>query len=235
MYQCMGTYRRWERAHFSRCILRSATACFGRYGVYRQKGLGGLRILTLTFAYNFLEEIWDGACMKRSFPLWQLLGFAVTSLGGTLLHFLYDFSGKAVWAAPFSGVNESTWEHMKLLFWPMLLFGIVQSFFFRERKDFWCVKLYGTLLGLGLIPLLFYTYNGAVGKSPAQVNISIFFLAAGAAYLLEARLYAKGGPCNAKKSALGTLLLLALLFVIFTFAPPRIGLFEDPLTGSFGI
>lgn len=54
--------------------------------------------------------------MKRSIKLWQLWGFAVTSLGGTLLHFLYDWLDKPAWIAPFSGVNESTWEHMKLLF-----------------------------------------------------------------------------------------------------------------------
>ena len=114
--------------------------------------------------------------MKRSIDLWQILGFGVTSLGGTILHFLYDWLGKAIWIAGFSGVNESTWEHMKLLFWPMFLYAIVQSFFFRERKDFWCVKLKGIFLGLALIPILFYTYNGVIGKSPDWINIAIFFI-----------------------------------------------------------
>jgi hypothetical protein len=112
--------------------------------------------------------------MKKSVGLWQLFGFAVVSLAGTLLHFLYDLLGEAAWIAPFSGVNESTWEHMKLLFWPMLLFAFVQSFFLRNREDFWCVKLRGILLGLVLIPVLFYTYNGAVGKSPDWVQLLQF-------------------------------------------------------------
>ena len=102
--------------------------------------------------------------MKNSIGLWQLWGFAVTSLLGTVLHFLYQWLGDALWVAPFSGVNESTWEHMKLLFWPMLFFTILQSRFFRDRGDFWCVKLRGTLLGLALIPLIFYTYNGVIGE-----------------------------------------------------------------------
>ena len=97
--------------------------------------------------------------MKQKILLWQLMGFAVTSLGGTLLHFLYEWLGEAVWIAPFSGVNESTWEHMKLLFWPMLIFAVIESFFFEEREDFWCVKMRGILLGLILIPIIFYTYN----------------------------------------------------------------------------
>ena len=116
--------------------------------------------------------------MKRSIGLWQLMGFAATSLGGTLLHFLFDWLGNALWIAPFSAVNESTWEHMKLLFWPMLIFAAVQSFFFRDRKDFWCVKLYGILLGLVLIPVIFYTFNGVIGKSPDWFNIAIFFISA---------------------------------------------------------
>ena len=174
--------------------------------------------------------------MKRSIGLWQLMGFAVTSLGGTLLHFLYDWLGKAVWIAPFSGVNESTWEHMKLLFWPMFIFAIVQSFFFKDRKDFWCVKLKGTLLGLVLIPVLFYTYNGVIGKSPDWINIAIFFISAAVAYIYETRQFNNGTTtCKSPKLAFAILCVIALLFVIFTFSTPQIGIFKDPLTGTYGI
>ena len=174
--------------------------------------------------------------MKRSIGLWQLIGFAVTSLAGTLLHFLYDWLGGATWIAPFSGVNESTWEHMKLLFWPMLIFAIVQSFFFRDRKDFWCVKLRGILLGLALIPILFYTYNGIIGSSPDWINIAIFFISAAIAYIYETRQFNSGTTaCKNPKPAIALLCLIAVLFVVFTFATPAIDLFKDPLTGTYGI
>ena len=174
--------------------------------------------------------------MKRSIGLWQLWGFAATSFLGTVLHFLYDWLGGAVWIAPFSGVNESTWEHMKLLFWPMFLYAIVQSFFFRERGDFWCVKLRGTLLGLVLIPILFYTYNGVIGHSPDWINIAIFFISAAIAYLYETKLFKNEAiTCKHPKLAIGALCVIALLFVIFTFATPELAIFKDPLTGSYGI
>ncbi len=174
--------------------------------------------------------------MKRSIGLWQLMGFAVTSLGGTILHFLYEWLGEAMWIAPLSGVNESTWEHMKLLFWPMFIFAIVQSFFFRDRKDFWCVKLRGILLGIILIPVLFYTYNGVIGKSPDWLNIAIFFVSAAAAYLCETRHFnAEKLRCKSPKTAIAVLSVIALLFVIFTFRTPEIGIFKDPLTGTYGI
>ena len=174
--------------------------------------------------------------MKTKIGLWQLMGFAVTSLGGTILHFLYDWLGEAVWIAPFSGVNESTWEHMKLLFWPMLAFAVVQSFFFKERGDFWCIKLRGILLGMALIPVIFYTYNGAVGRSPDWLNIAIFFVVAAAVYIYEARLFeGEGVKCGSPKWAVAVLGALAVLFVVFTFWTPDIGLFRDPLTGGYGI
>lgn len=174
--------------------------------------------------------------MNRSVSLWQLFGFAVTSLGGTLLHFLYDWLGKAAWIAPFSGVNESTWEHMKLLFWPMLLYAVVQSFFFKDRGDFWCVKLRGMVLGLTLIPVIFYTYNGVIGKSPDWLNIAIFFVTAAAVYLYETRLFEGGRvKCGSPNRAVAALGGLAILFVVFTFFTPEIGIFRDPLTGTYGI
>ena len=174
--------------------------------------------------------------MKRSIGLWQFLGFAVTSLGGTILHFLYDWTGKSEFIAPFSGINESTWEHMKLLFWPMFIFAVVQSFFFKERTDFWCVKLRGILLGLSLIPILFYTYNGVVGKSPDWLNISIFFVSAAAAYIYETKLFNENKiVCRNQKLAVAILSAIAVSFIIFTFFTPQIGIFKDPLTGLYGL
>ena len=174
--------------------------------------------------------------MKRTVWLWELFGFAITALGGTLLHFLYDWLGEAWWTAPFSGVNESTFEHMKLLFWPMLIYAVIEKPFFKNYEDFWCVKLRGALLGLALIPIIFYTYNGVIGKSPDWVNISIFFICAAVAFSYQAIALKKGStPCKSPSLALGILVAIAVLFVVFTFNPPHLGIFMDPLTGSYGI
>ena len=174
--------------------------------------------------------------MKRSIGLWQLMGFALTSLGGVILHFLYEWLGEAAWIAPFSGVNESTWEHMKLLFLPMFILAIVQSFFFKDRNEFWCVKLKGILLGVILIPVLFYTYNGAIGQSPDWLNIAIFFICAAIAYIYETRQFNGGRViCRNPKFAIILLCFIAVLFAVLSFNPPKIGIFKDPLSGTYGI
>ena len=175
----------------------------------------------------------------KSLSIWQLAGLTFTAVVGTLLHFLYEWTG--IFAlAPFSAVNESTFEHMKILFFPMLLFAVVQSRFFKkEYPGFWQVKCIGITLGTLLIPVLFYTYNGAFGKSPDWFNISSFFLAAGTAYFVETQLFKrKNGSNQAQKSYLWAKLALcffALLFIFFTFAPPALPLFQDPTSNLYGI
>ena len=171
--------------------------------------------------------------MKQTSSLWQWLGFGIATLGGTILHFLYDWTGGSILVAPFSGVNESTWEHMKLLFWPLFLFAVVQRMFFREQENFWRVKLWSILLGLLLMPVLFYTYNGAIGKSPDWLNITIFYICAGFVFLFER--WAFKTARHSSRLAFFALCLVGTLFVVFTFAPPRIPLFLDPLTGTYGI
>jgi hypothetical protein len=174
--------------------------------------------------------------MKSKLNFWHFAGFAFVSIAGTLLHFLYEWTNESVFIAPFSGVNESTFEHMKLLFWPMLIFAVVQCFFFRDRESFWCVKLKGTVLGLVLIPVLFYTYNGVIGKSPDWLNIAIFFVCAAIAYIYETRRFNNAATaCKHPNLAFSLLCVIDALFVVFTFAVPEIGLFKDPLTGSYGI
>ena len=174
--------------------------------------------------------------MNQASSLWQAAGFALTSLGGTLLHFLYDWTGRSILIAPFSGVNESTWEHMKLLFWPLLLFALIQRLFFQDQENYWCGKLLEILLGLVLIPALFYTYNGVFGKSPDWINIAIFYLCAGLTFLFERRVFKQDRlQCERPQLAFTIICLIGALFVVLTFAPPQIPLFRDPLAGIYGI
>lgn len=174
--------------------------------------------------------------MKLKLFYWQFADFVVTVLGGTLLHFLYDWTKQSILIAPFSAVNESTWEHMKLLFFPMFIFALFQSRFFKEFQNFWCVKLVGFLTGIILIPTLFYIYNGAIGKSPEWFNIFIFFISAAVTFILEAWLFKKNNlHCKSPLLAFAWICLIGVLFVVFTFFTPQIPLFQDPLTKTYGI
>lgn len=175
--------------------------------------------------------------MRKRLFFWELAGFLWTVAAGTLLHFLYDWSGGSPAAAAFSGVNESTWEHMKLLFFPILFFTMVQLCVMAGNyPHLLAARAVSTLVGLTLIPVLFYTYTGVLGYNISWVNIGIFALAALGAFLVDFRLLGRGRLNAPWMQAVGLLILwgLAFLFVWCTFYPPQLALWQDPVTGQFG-
>lgn len=171
--------------------------------------------------------------MKKRISIWQMSGFIFTAVAGTLLHFLFDWTGNNAFVALFSAVNESIWEHLKLLFYPMLLFAAAEYFMWgREKEGFWCVKLLGILLGFALIVTVYYTYTGALGVQADWFNIALFFLAAGLAYWVETKLFQRQISCG--KWGILLIALLVAAFTVWTFSPPKIPLFLDSSTQSYG-
>lgn len=166
--------------------------------------------------------------MRKSVPTWQMVGFIFTGVLGTLLHFLFEWTGENIIAALFSAVNESIWEHTKLLFYPMVLFALAEyKAWGREVLSFWCIKLIGILTGLILIPVLYYTYTGILGISADWFNITIFFIAAAAAYFLETKLFEKEISCRIPTwAAVAVLCILAIVYTALTFYPPLIPFFS---------
>ena len=175
--------------------------------------------------------------MRKRLFFWELAGFLWTAAAGTLLHFTYDWSGGSVIAAVVSAVNESTWEHMKLFFWPMFVFSFAESAAIEPgHRNFWCARLAGTATGLFFIPSLFYTYTGASGQIIDWINISIFFVAAAIAHLVSGHVLRRGsGRFCLPVLSIVMLCLIAALFIVFTFYPPEIPLFQDPVNGTCGI
>ena len=173
--------------------------------------------------------------MKKNMLLWQFAGFTITVALGSLLHFLFSWTG-AYALAPISAVNESTWEHMKILFFPMLIFACAQYYFFQpDYEGFWWIKGIGTLVGVISIPVLFYTFNGAFGKTPDWLNITFFFISAAIGYFVETLLFRKGFTLPYSWVPFASLLVMQTLFIVFTFYPPQLPLFQDPVTGLYGI
>ena len=174
--------------------------------------------------------------MKWNIPYWQIGGFIFTAIAGTLLHFLFDWTGGNAIAALFSAVNESIWEHLKLLYYPMFVFSLIEYWAWGKfAESFWCVKLRSILLGLALIPTAYYTYTGALGIRADWLNIALFFFVAGVVYWVETKWLLSSAKClTCPKMSVLLLCLLAALFTILTFAPIRIPLLQDPLTGTYG-
>lgn len=173
----------------------------------------------------------------RRWRTWELVGLLFTIALGNLLHFVYDWSGKNDIAAAFVATNESTWEHMKLLAVPWIVWSLIEWLALRRRKSpVPAARGAGLLVGLTAIPMLFYTYQGIVGRNLPPVNIIIFQAAVLLAFWVSWHIQDKRKWSGKPWQWLGGLLLLAagVLFVLWTYDPPQLAVFMDPLTGQVG-
>lgn len=175
--------------------------------------------------------------MARKLRRWESAGWVGVGIVGPLLHFAYDWSGKSRIVAAFSAVNESIWEHMKILFFPLLLLALVELVVFgRHYRNFLAVKLAAIFFGLLTIPVLYYTYSGIWGQSLQAVDIAIYYIAAAVSGIVTYSLAERGRLVGVWKQAVGLLGLLTIgfLFVWFTYQTPHLAIFRDPVTGLFG-
>ena len=162
------------------------------------------------------------------------LFFGMIGVGvlGTLFHFAYDFTGQNRFIGLFVAIGESTWEHMKLMFFPMLLLtGILVP---RWRETYANVDLIlnlGNLAATWLIPVLFYTYRGILGYGVSLIDISTFYISELLAFFLMLHLIKYCGNPFLKKLTYASYILILLqgiAFLWFTYHPPGLGIFAEP-------
>ena len=175
---------------------------------------------------------------KKKIIRFQIFSVIFTWILGTILHFLYEWSGDNKIIASFSAVNESTWEHLKLVFFPMLITTIVGFLVIgKDNKKFWCAKTIGIILAMSFIIVFFYTYTGIIGTNFAILDIGSVFVAVILGEYVAYKIMTNDEykqKCNKRIAVIGLICIL-LCFIIFTYLPPHIGLFKDPISNGYGI
>jgi len=172
---------------------------------------------------------------------WEMWGILFIVLVGSLLHFTFDFSGGLRPLGIISAVNESVWEHLKLAFWPAVLWTIIEFFFVRRqtkdtRPSFTLAKAIGAYIMPLVIVAIFYSYTAFTRHSILAVDLSSFVIAVVIGQIVSYKLWHLLSLSKVVDS-LGLIMFVigALLFAIFTFYPPAAGIFQDPVTGGYGI
>lgn len=123
--------------------------------------------------------------MQQSFKVFTVIGILFTMILGSLSHFFYGWSGDFSLVGLFSPVNESVWEHLKLLFFPALLFMLTERRLLSYRcPDLFCKNLAGLYAGLAAMPALFYGYTLFTKKNYLWADITVFILSVLTTYLL---------------------------------------------------
>lgn len=151
-----------------------------------------------------------------------LLTWLLALVGGVLLHFLYDVLPNAV-TALLAPVNESLWEHLKVIYWPFLLGALVLT---RGRPG----GLRPWLLALSLMcPAMLalgYGYHVVLGGEVLAVDLGIYLLVMTLGFWLATRF---SGPFTGWKWAVPVVLTAGwgAAILVFTLWPPANVLFTD--------
>lgn len=159
---------------------------------------------------------------------------------GSLTHFLYDFTKENTLIALFSPVNESVFEHCKMVLLPTVLWGLGYFNFYKKKDDIIKDKYYTSInisliVSIVLIPLLFYFYTGAFGVEIIAVDVLILFISVLIGNIISVHFYVRSSKYLSFKLNLIITILIFLLFILGTFYPPEFPIFMDSQTNTYGI
>ncbi len=174
---------------------------------------------------------------KKIVKNWQIGVSVFSIILGTILHFTYEWSNGNSFIAAFSSVNESTWEHLKLAFFPMLVACIVEYFWVKDKVNNYIeAKTIGITVGILFITSFFYTYTGIIGTNFFIIDILTFVVGVLLGEYVVYKIMNKEDESTRLTKVLSIIILvvLTIYFVLFTFVTPEINYFRDPVTGGYG-
>ncbi len=191
------------------------------------------------FIFEELEIVFFGSSSlseKRAILWYEIAGIILIITLGSMLHFTFEWSGNQPIVGVFSAINESVWEHLKIAFWPTLMYVIFEYGYLNKRtNNFFSAKTIGIYAIMLIIPTIFYSYTSITDEN-LIIDILSFIFAIIVGQLISYRLLtSKKLSRNLEQVSFIALVILTLAFIVFTFYPPHIQLFQDPNTGEYGI
>lgn len=174
-------------------------------------------------------------------PFKILINTVILGIAASISHFAYKLSGENLIVGLFNPVNESVWEHLKLMFFPFLLWWIV-IYLVKNKKceiplDTWIVSAAVSLVAAPLsVLMLYYSYTGALGIESLLIDIFLVYICYFIALSVANHLLKYSNPN--KSAAIVSVIVIAVIFIafiIFTFNPPQLPIFYDTSTGTYGI
>jgi len=183
---------------------------------------------------------------QRRTLIWFQIGAVVFIMFvASALHFAYELSGFWSPMALFGSVNESTYEHLKLFFWPGLVYALVQHAYVRTyANNYWLAKAASLVIAPIVLIFSFYFYLGIAlpifGRGVLWADISTGLIGTFVGEYVAYRMMV-GAPIRVtlQRLAAPVLIALTIMFSTLTFFPPRVFLFENfwgyEYSGDYGI
>lgn len=152
------------------------------------------------------------------------------------LHFLYDKFPNFI-TSIFAPVNESIWEHMKILFGSILLSGVIQKIIvikYKEKYNNICFSNFiGAITSIPVFLIIFLPIYQIIGKN-FIVTIIIMFIAIVVAEVISYVIMNKN-DYNLEKITIIFVIIVYVIFLLLSYYPLNISIFKDPETKTYGI
>lgn len=170
--------------------------------------------------------------------LYHLIGFIVLCAVSVPMHFVYGWLGDNHFVGYFAPINESIWEHLKLAFWPTLLWWVIGYFVFRNSKKIKALPwFYASFFSLITSPIIivsyYYVFTAGLDIVSPTLNIVSLFVGFLVGQLLALHLYRYTGKPNKIGFALMFLIVLVYgaMLIFLTYNAPDLPLFIPPSAG----
>jgi hypothetical protein len=173
----------------------------------------------------------------NSLKRWRLAGIITITILGFCLHYLFSWTDGSKISGLFVPVNESVWEHLKLGYWSVVLFSIVEYLPIKNGlNNYYFAKTVGILSLEITIVIIFYGYTFIVGKDIFLIDILSYILGVISCQHLTYIIF-KLEPFSMfiNRISLAIFISLGVLFGVLTYYPPHIALFKDPNNKTYGI
>ena len=163
-----------------------------------------------------------------------ILPFLFISIFGTVLHFTYDLSNKNIVVGIFSSVNESIWEHIKLLLTPIFVMNFI-NYILGNTSNYFLILFIELILSIILV-ILFYKIKILIFKDKKDyINVISFYITVFIVVITKFYLEKNITSNNIHLLFKIPCLIIYIMYLSFTIFPPRRKLFLDPITKTYGI
>lgn len=147
----------------------------------------------------------------------SILGIIFTAIVGTLLHFVYEWSGQNSLISFIAPVNESTFEHLKLLFTPVFVYTLLEGYFTdKAPSNMYISRFFGVLAGLIFIPVVFHLYTCIAGTNFLIADILLFYIAVVITFVISDNIERRKLFPDYDSLGVGMFIVMLLLFAFFT-------------------
>ena len=145
-----------------------------------------------------------------------------------LWHFMYDWF-PCVLTSIFFPVNESIWEHMKIIFYCLFIGGVLE----KKGNNYYLNILVKPLVGVLFYLIIFIPLYPIFGES-MFISLSLMLFTYIIMELLGIKI-SKQEELNIKALPIIIIILISILFSILTFYPLHNFLFFDSVKLGYGI